>query len=407
MKWQFVQSLAITCCISSTLFAQTLEFRYEFDSTEDASVDSTGQRANLTLLTNGEEHRLGEPSLVGGDGYSTGLNAPGDGHPTGSFILVPDAPQPESFSVSLWMKPIFTGTTEAIFARDDRWWPSPCNFYCLYIDEAQSLVWKTGGMETILTDEGIIEEDEIHHVVVTYSDTDGPDTGSADVTRVYVNGELVGEEDNPQEIPSLDALQDANNIYELFWLGTLSSFGGYRGELDDLQFYNGELTAAQVTELYSNPGTAIGGGGNGPDFDGDGTLDIDDINMLTEETASGANTASFDLTGDSIVNQSDIAAWLDERNTWVGDSNLDGEFNSTDFVVVFTANEYEDAVDGNSNWSEGDWNGDGDFDSSDFVAAFTAGGYEKGVRPAAVPEPTACVLGLIGLFGLMQLRRQP
>ena len=90
-------------------------------------------------------------------------------------------------------------------------------------------------------------------------------------------------------------------------------------------------------------------------------------------------------------------------NTYVGDSNLDGEFNSTDFVVVFTANEYEDGIPNNSGWAEGDWNGDGDFDSSDFVAAFTDGGYEMGIRPAAVvPEPStyALLLTVVAWFGV-------
>ena len=84
----------------------------------------------------------------------------------------------------------------------------------------------------------------------------------------------------------------------------------------------------------------------------------------------------------------------DVLGTWVGDSNLDGVFNSTDFVVVFTAGEYEDKVDANSSWVTGDWNGDREFDSSDFVVAFTDGGFEQGRRPDAnlVPEPSCVTL---------------
>ena len=60
----------------------------------------------------------------------------------------------------------------------------------------------------------------------------------------------------------------------------------------------------------------------------------------------------------------------------IGDSNLDGRFDSTDFVSVFQAAEYEDDEDNNSTWAEGDWNGDRDFTTADFVAAFQAGNYE-------------------------------
>ena len=71
------------------------------------------------------------------------------------------------------------------------------------------------------------------------------------------------------------------------------------------------------------------------------------------------------------------------------------EFNSSDFVYVFSIGQYENGIDGNSNWESGDWNGDGEFDSSDFVASFAAGGFENGPRSTvqAVPEPTS--LGLV------------
>ncbi len=93
--------------------------------------------------------------------------------------------------------------------------------------------------------------------------------------------------------------------------------------------------------------------------------------------------------------------------TWIGDANLDGEFNSTDLVVVFTTGEYEDATAANSTWVTGDWNGDSEFDSSDFVVAFSDGGYEQGVRPAAaVPEPAGAILLLIGVACWRRRKRQ-
>jgi hypothetical protein len=89
----------------------------------------------------------------------------------------------------------------------------------------------------------------------------------------------------------------------------------------------------------------------------------------------------------------------DRIGTWIGDANLDGEFNSTDLVLVFQAGRYERLE--NSNWSQGDWNGDQLTNSSDLVAAFRDGGYEKGPRVtvAAVPEPTSLMLTtlIIGL----------
>ena len=89
------------------------------------------------------------------------------------------------------------------------------------------------------------------------------------------------------------------------------------------------------------------------------------------------------------------------KRVWVGDSDLNGVFNSGDFVQVFAAGKYETGQ--TATWDEGDWNGDLRFDSGDFVAAFADGGYEAGPRPAAVqaiPEPNSLTLSLLSLVGL-------
>ena len=77
------------------------------------------------------------------------------------------------------------------------------------------------------------------------------------------------------------------------------------------------------------------------------------------------------------------------KQTYFGDADLDGDFDSNDFVAVFAAGQYEDVLVGNSTWATGDWNGDAEFGSGDMVFAFQFGGYELGPRAAAavVPEP--------------------
>ena len=131
---------------------------------------------------------------------------------------------------------------------------------------------------------------------------------------------------------------------------------------------------------------------------------------LSAAVSSGAGEARYDINQDGVVDASDIAAYVGGAclNTYLGDANLDGQFDSTDFVVVFTAGEYEDAAAGNSTWATGDWNGDSEFNSSDFVAAFVGGGYELGPRAAvaAVPEPTSLGLLAFALLGLLALRRR-
>jgi hypothetical protein len=141
------------------------------------------------------------------------------------------------------------------------------------------------------------------------------------------------------------------------------------------------------------------------DFDGNGTLDATDIDLLSTEVRSGTNDPAYDLNADQLVDDLDQTVWVETlRKTYFGDSNLDREFNTADLVQVFQAGVYEDTIDGNAGWESGDWNGDADFNSRDLVLAFQSGGYEIGPRPAAVPEPSASLLLLIGIA--MAVRRR-
>lgn len=150
-------------------------------------------------------------------------------------------------------------------------------------------------------------------------------------------------------------------------------------------------------------------GATAGDFNGDGLLTSDDIDLLTPAVAIGGNDPNplFDVNGDEAVNAQDIDVWVkDLAKTWIGDANLDGVFDSNDFIQVFSVGKYE--LPELAVWSEGDWNGDGLFSSGDFVAAFSDGGYELGPRPAAVsavPEPAGWLLLLMALTGLAARRR--
>ena len=150
------------------------------------------------------------------------------------------------------------------------------------------------------------------------------------------------------------------------------------------------------------------------DLDASDALDAADVDMLASQIgnrmigiAGGCPFAAFDMNGDGGVSEEDHRAWVkDLKRTWFGDADLDGEFNSADFVQVFQTGKYEKGWLDEwgrrgelASWSEGDWNGDGLFNSADFITAFQDGGYEQGPRTdvAAVPEPAAWALLVIGL----------
>lgn len=143
------------------------------------------------------------------------------------------------------------------------------------------------------------------------------------------------------------------------------------------------------------------------DFNGNKVLDVGDINKLTQQVILGTNDLNFDLNADNLVNDGDRTVWVKNlRKTWFGDADLNGVFDSNDFVQVFSVGKYETKT--SAGWEEGDWDGNGVFDSGDFVRAFQDGGYELAPAAAAatVPEPASIGLVLLAVTGLL-LRRRP
>ncbi len=111
------------------------------------------------------------------------------------------------------------------------------------------------------------------------------------------------------------------------------------------------------------------------DFNDDGQLDGWDLDLIC--AAIQAQDLRFDLSRDGVTDLMDVTIFVTQiLHTTFGDANLDGTFDSDDFVLIFQAGEYEDAAADNSIWAEGDWNCDGEFDSADLVLAFQFGAYD-------------------------------
>ncbi|MCA9152445.1 MAG: hypothetical protein KDA92_24245, partial [Planctomycetales bacterium] len=110
---------------------------------------------------------------------------------------------------------------------------------------------------------------------------------------------------------------------------------------------------------------------------GDSQVDIQDVDLICAAIQRGTNETEYDLTGDGAVNRNDMNELIvNILGTTFGDANLDGVFDSRDFVLVFQVGQYEDAIVGNSTWADGDWNCDGEFSSADLVLAFQASGFQ-------------------------------
>jgi hypothetical protein len=133
---------------------------------------------------------------------------------------------------------------------------------------------------------------------------------------------------------------------------------------------------------------------------------VNDVDALSAVIRDNGINFWFDVNRDGDLTLDDHTSWVkDIKGTWIGDANLDGEFNSSDLVGVFQAGKFETGAD--ASWAEGDWNADGVFGSGDLVAAFQGGGYRQGplMAVASVPEPTSTAMLLCASAGLVFLRR--
>lgn len=250
---------------------------------------------------------------------------------------------------------------------------------------------------------------DIHFAIRRWeSDTDGDveitsslsktntNCGNGTSVHVYINGELV----DTITVASDQAAAEMNTIAASIASGDIIDFALSPLGIDDT-FNDGCDGSSWGLEIVSAETEGVPG-----DFNNNGARDTMDLDLLA--TAMMDNNLDFDLNEDGVTDFADRKFWLEDlTNTFVGDSNFDGEFSSADFVKVFTAAKYETGQE--ATWDEGDWNGDKQFSSTDFVVAFQGAGYENGPNEGGlqeVPEPASFALAMLGFLALFGVNRR-
>ena len=137
------------------------------------------------------------------------------------------------------------------------------------------------------------------------------------------------------------------------------------------------------------------------DFDADGDVDADDIDLLLGNVLAGANDLTFELTGDSLVDQDDADRMIhDILGTEYGDANLDRAIDGGDLSLLGA----KWLTPRWASWGNGDFNGDGAVDGGD-LSLLGASWLWTGPA-AAVPEPATLALLTCGGLGLILRRRR-
>lgn len=366
----------------------------------DNNVDDQSGRANHGIIAGGVTFDTDVPAALG-QGTSASFDGLEGSHIEITHNSMMPATSHTDFTISMWVRADGTidNADDRVFSEANSENNNPLFNLGTQVEGLDGRVdffYRNGSTTGHQFSEAEAFDDQWHHLVWVDRNNVG---------TLYIDGEEDVTFDYSAH-PTFEA--DITSIGSV--LRGTGDCCNFTGNIDDVSIFSFALDEEAILALAGGasplsipiPSTMLG------DYDGDAMLTAADIDLLNAEIRGGGNDVLFDLNNDAVVDAEDRRVWVEElKFTYFGDANLDGEFSSADFVTVFTAGEYEDAVAGNSTWATGDWDGDGEFSSSDFVQAFQAGGYEQGPRAAvaAVPEPSGMILLSVGVLAFATRRK--
>lgn len=137
------------------------------------------------------------------------------------------------------------------------------------------------------------------------------------------------------------------------------------------------------------------------DFDMNGLIEAEDIDILSAEVRNSSTDLTFDLNDDGSIDPGDRTAWVDGVGTLFGDADLNGVVAFADFLAL-AQNFGLDA-----GWGQGDFDGDATIRFADFlVLAQNFGLSANAASAVAVPEPASFLNMLAVLvFGVLRTRK--
>ena len=356
-------SLSFSFCIAPT-HGQELIGYWQFEEDYRALDSSTsGHRF-------GHYSRGADPSLEGASTFGSGTYFNGK---TGIIRTRHGINQIDhlanDFTVMAWMKPQSLQERQYIFdaSSHSAGWSWGVN--------SESLELDIPGVHNFVQSVPLKIDEWVHAAIVLDSDNDA---------SFFIDGRLHGRQAH---------FAPARPAASSHCIGGPCSHleeGHFHGTLDEVAIFDGALTEEQIQMVMANGAMSYVEPRVLGDYNGNGQRDVDDLDIHSAAMRNGDYHWSYDFDGDGQVNHDDRLWWIQNlSNTFRGDANFDGEWNSSDFVAVFKLARYETGE--AATFSEGDQNGDGLFNSSDFVTGFAGGGYEQGPRDGGlmvVPEPS-------------------
>ncbi|MFW6154488.1 MAG: Ig-like domain-containing protein [Planctomycetota bacterium] len=139
-----------------------------------------------------------------------------------------------------------------------------------------------------------------------------------------------------------------------------------------IQVVNVDLNSSDILMAPRLQATVIGEPLTG-DLNGDGAVDMSDVDLLTAAIRGETTVDGADLNDDGALDDADLALMVrDVIGTEMGDANFDGNIDLADFTLLKQNLGISDA-----SWAQGDFNGDGVSDLDDFALLKSHFGFES------------------------------
>ncbi len=196
----------------------------------------------------------------------------------------------------------------------------------------------------------------------------------------------------------ITAFDDVNAVIDTVTLSAVDPFQliSFRGNIDRIEVKNNATGTRlnAIDDFGFTPFSLLG------DFNGDGSLGVADLNLLSGEVRRGGGDLAFDLTDDGQVNQQDRRIWVEDVfGTLFGDADLNKEVAFADFLALSSN---FGLVGG---WTKGDFDGSGTVQFPAVLLLSSNFGKSATVT-AAVPEPGAGLMLIVGLACFVDCARR-